>query len=816
MLRPRSLRTPEDAARRAGLSAPGPRARSAPVARSGQPTRSPRQADRDGAVGAPHGRRRGPAGPTSAPDGRTGAAHGAPHHATRRRTRLLGALFCAGFAALSLRLADVQIASAASWRSRGELQRMDIRPIPASRGDLLDRYGAPLALSVPVFDLVVDQGGLAEAPHYAAAIDANAARLAPLIGASADGVASAMRGTSRRYVLARGLDDVTAQKVREARIPGVFLEERTVRRYPAGNTARGVVGRVAPDQRGKSGLEKVLDRRLLGRDGEQRIEFGRGGRSIPQGEYTIRPAQNGASIVSTLDRAMQYRVEEVLSDWVTVTGAKGGTVVIMDVRSGDVLVMASVERRGPRAATTDATPSVDDLPVVNAGYPAAVVDTFEPGSMLKAITVSGALDNGIVSTSDTLVVPDRLRVADHVFSDDTPHPHLKWTVREILTNSSNTGTIMIARRMGKELIDQNLVRFGFGRAADLGFPFEASGKWLVPRRWTGTSIGTIPIGQGVTVTALQMVAAFNVIANDGVWVTPRLQRGWVDAAGRRHEERAAVGHEVVSPSTAQAMRGLLAEVVKEGSGRNAAVLGYQVAGKTGTARKAIGGQYVKGAYVSSFAGMFPASSPKLSMIVTIDEPRTDIYASTVAAPLFGEITRMAAQRYRIAPASADVALNVRAPQWSAALADAQAARREATLADAARQEQTARPGRRAADGTGATATADAADTVPTTPAASRGGGTAAVRAAADRSGSAVAADGEVVAPDRQGDDEGPADPVTPRRRVASWPPTSAVASEDDGPAAPVRPAATGRSSATRNGQPVTAARTATQVEDSGP
>lgn len=845
MLRPRSLRTPEDAARRAGLSAPGSRARSgavsrsAPVARSRAvppsrpPSRSgsqppPRSGSRSGSQSgsAPSARpeERGRPVGASRDERRERHAGGAPgaHHATRRRTRLVGAIFCAGFAALSLRLADVQIASAASWRSRGEQQRMDIRPIPASRGDLLDRYGAPLALSVPVFDLVVDQGGLAEAPHYAAAIDANAARLAPLIGASSAGVASAMRGTSRRYVLARGLDDLTAQKVREARVPGVFLEERTVRRYPAGNTARGVVGRVAPDQRGKSGLEMVLDRRLLGRDGEQRIEFGRGGRSIPQGEYTIRPAQNGASIVSTLDRAMQFRVEEVLSDWVTVTGAKGGTVVIMDVRSGDVLVMASVQRRGAPVeadVAADAIASVDELPVVNAGYPAAVVDTFEPGSMLKAITVSGALDNGIISTSDTLVVPDRLRVADHVFSDDTPHPHLKWTVREILTNSSNTGTIMIARRMGKELIDQNLVRFGFGRPSDLGFPYEAAGKWLVPRRWTGTSIGTIPIGQGVTVTALQMVAAFNAIANDGVWVAPRLQRGWVDAAGRRHEDRPAAGHEVVSPTTARAMRSLLADVVKDGSGRNAAVLGYQVAGKTGTARKAIGGQYVKGAYVSSFAGMFPASSPRLSMIVTVDEPRTDIYASTVAAPLFGEITRMAAQRYRIAPASADVALNVRAPQWSAALADAQAARREATLADAARQERTARSGRSTAGATGtatdATGTADV--TTATDSAAADAGPTTAVRAAAaNRSGGSGGAGGTVAATDDEGENQSPVEPVTPRRRVASWPPTSAVASEGDGPATPVRQAATGRSPATVGGQPVAAVRTATRVEDPGP
>ncbi len=703
-------------------------------------------------------------------------------HPTRSRARLLGAVFCVGFGALSLRLADVQLASAAEWRSRGEEQRMDIRPIPASRGDLLDRYGAPLALSVPVFDLVVDQGGLADAPHYAALIDKNAARLGAIIGKPAAELAAGMRGTARRHMLAKGLDDRTALAVRDARIPGVFLEQRSVRRYPAGGTARGVVGRVAPDQRGKSGLEKVLDRRLVGKDGEQRIEFGRGGRSIPQGEYTIRPAENGASIISTLDRSMQYRVEEVLTDWVTVTGAKAGTVVIMDVRTGDVLVMASVQRRASASAGADGATDAEQ-PVVIAGYPSAIVDTFEPGSMMKAITMSGALDKGILSTSDTLVVPDRLRVADHVFSDDSPHPHMKWTVREILTNSSNTGTIMVARKMGRDLIDDNLVRFGFGRPAALGFPYEAEGDWLTPRKWTGTSIGTIPIGQGVTVTALQMVAAFNAIANDGVWVAPRLQRGWVDSAGGRHEDRIPAGRQVVSTQTARTMRSLLAEVVKEGSGRNAAVLGYQVAGKTGTARKAIKGRYVKGAYVSSFAGMFPASNPRLSMVVTIDEPQTDIYASTIAAPLFGEITRIAAQRYRIAPASADVALNVRAPQWSAALADAQAARREAVLAEDAR---------RSAPTTAARRRSATARTVPAAADESTGTDTAGEPDGAETTAATASESAN-------GDDA----PVTTRRRVASWPPTTAVSAAAD-------------AADDSAGGPVTAARTATQVEDGGP
>jgi cell division protein FtsI (penicillin-binding protein 3) len=715
----------------------------------------------------------------------------------------LGAVFCLGFAALSLRLADVQLASAAEWRAMGRGQRIDTRPIPASRGDLLDRYGAPLALSVPVFDVVIDQAGIAEAPRFVGSVGSNAGRLAAILERPVAEIEAAMHGTARRHVVARGIDDRVALRVRAARIPGVALEERTVRRYPAGSTARGVVGRVAPDQRGKTGLELVLDKRLLGRDGEQRIEFGRGGRSIPQGEYTIRSAEHGANIITTLDRAMQYRVEEVLTDWVTVTGAKGGTVVILDRATADVLVMATVHRRPPSATRSDASGAAPEAEVMVTNYPAAVVDTFEPGSMMKAITVAGALDERVMGMDETLVVPDRLRVADHVFSDDTPHPHMKWTLRDVLVNSSNTGTIMVARRMGKDAVDRNLVDFGFGRPAGLGFLYEAQGRWLPPRRWTGTSIGTIPIGQGVTVTALQMAAAYNAIANDGVYLAPRLQRGWTDATGKRFERRPENGRQVIGAQTAASMRSMLASVVKDGSGRNAAVLGYQVAGKTGTARKVVNGSYLKGAYVSSFAGMFPASSPKLTMVVTIDQPETDYYASTIAAPLFGEVTRIAAQRYRIAPAAGEhVALNVRAPQWSAALADAQAARREALAGPVDRAPAVGRSRGAAEPSVTSVVTA---------------------RAAAEP----VSAAEPVGAVEVEEGDAGEAEveaPVVTRRRVQSWPATTAVvagatADEANGPdtSAPRRRRAASADAATASGaEPVAAARTATAVEAGDP
>jgi cell division protein FtsI (penicillin-binding protein 3) len=712
-------------------------------------------------------------------DGRAAARNRREVIPGRRRVVAMGAVFLTCFTGLSLRLADVQLASASEWSARGEQQRMDIRSIPANRGDLLDRFGLPLALSIPVFDVVVDQKGIASAPYYQNAKRRGDAvkKLSAIVNKTTAEVDQAMRGTSRRAFLVRDVDDRVAQRLRSEPIPGIYIEERSVRSYPAGNVASGIVGRVAPDQRGKTGLEFILDDDLTGTDGEQRIEFGRGGRSIPQGEYTVRPARNGESVIATIDRSMQFRTEEVLADWVNVTGAKGGTVVILDVKTGDVLVMASVAREASRtSADTPTQPGDGDVVVTR--YPAGIIDTFEPGSMMKAITLSGAMDYGVRGPNDPLVVSDRIQVSDHLFTDDTPHPHMKWTLTDIMSNSSNVGTIMVAREMGRNVIDENLRKFGFGETANLGFPNEAAGIWLKPRRWTGTSIGTIPIGQGITVTALQMAAAYNTIANDGLYLEPRLERGRMSADGQPTYARIVDGRRVLKAETAQSMRSMLAQVVRTGSGRNAAVLGYEVAGKTGTARKAIKGQYVKGAYVSSFAGMFPASSPRVTMLVTVDEPQTDFYAGTIAAPLFGEITRIAAQRYRIAPAGGqEIALNTRAPEWSAALADAQAIRREKTLGGAtssASERSASRVGTRTRS-TVAPAADEAADRT--------------VERTADRTADRTddqTADQRVEAGTRSRASDGAAvdtadepQEITPRRRVASWPATTAVAARSD-------------------------------------
>jgi cell division protein FtsI/penicillin-binding protein 2 len=290
----------------------------------------------------------------------------------------------------------------------------------------------------------------------------------------------------------------------------------------------------------------------------------------------------------------------------------------------------------------------------------AVTASFEPGSVNKVITVAAALEEGLVSPSTELVVPDKLQVGDHEFSDHDPHPTEAYSVTRILTESSNIGTIKLAQQLGKDRFDSYLRRFGFGTKTSLGFPGEASGILLPLEKYNATSLGAIPIGQGIAVTAMQMLTAYNTIANNGVFVPPKLVLETVDATGARHAVPSGEAHRVVSESTATQMRDMLANVVREGTGTRGGITGYTVAGKTGTARKPINGGYEDAQgnyhYVSTFAGFVPAERPELSIIVVIDEPAGDIFGGSVAAPVFADLAQYGLRLFRIPPPAVERAV----------------------------------------------------------------------------------------------------------------------------------------------------------------
>jgi cell division protein FtsI (penicillin-binding protein 3) len=277
---------------------------------------------------------------------------------------------------------------------------------------------------------------------------------------------------------------------------------------------------------------------------------------------------------------------------------------------------------------------------------------YEPGSVNKLITITGALEDGAVRVADRLSVPDRLKVGNHVFSDHDPHAVTSWSPTDIMRESSNIGTIMIAQKLGRERLDDYLRAFGFGTKTGIDFPGESAGLLRPASSWYSTDMGSIPIGQGVSVSALQMLAAYNAVANGGKYVSPRLVRATIDGQGQRHLAPEARTRRAVSVSTATAVTAMLEEVVKSGTGTLAQIPGYRVAGKTGTARKpAPGGTgYIPGAYMSSFAGFAPADRPAIAALVMLDEP-TPIFGGLVAAPLFAELARAVLREMRVAPSS---------------------------------------------------------------------------------------------------------------------------------------------------------------------
>jgi cell division protein FtsI (penicillin-binding protein 3) len=448
-------------------------------------------------------------------------------------------------------------------------------------------------------------------------------------------------------VLAHTVPDDVAEKVKELNIVGISSFEEFKRFNPSGNLARSVVGRVSQDgSGGTSGLEKVYDDVLRGHSGEITFERSRSGGTIASGKREVEPARPGSDLVLTLDQSLQFETEKVLTEAVNQAQSKSGMAIISRPGTGEILAIANVAR-DPETGTVGL--AKENL---------AVTMAFDPGSVNKVITVAGALDADVVEPTDEIYVPYSLQVADHRFRDDHHHADENMPITDILAESSNVGTIKLAQALGPERVDQYLRSFGFGGPTGLDLPGETNGLMLPVDEWSGTSIGSIPIGQGISVSAMQMLAAYNVIANNGRYVAPRLVDATIGTDGVRHEMQRSDRHDVIAPETSRAVREMLTQVVERGTGKKAAVPGYSVAGKTGTARKPLpnGAGYGKAGeykYVSTFAGFVPAERPELSIIIVIDEPGADVsyYASDIAAPAFSQLARVALRDMQIPPSA---------------------------------------------------------------------------------------------------------------------------------------------------------------------
>jgi cell division protein FtsI (penicillin-binding protein 3) len=584
-----------------------------------------------GAANSPHSR----AKPRSAAS--VSASHEPHGFVQKRRFLALNLLFILLFGVVLFPMVRLQVTQPEKFVDLARKQRIRSVSIKPERGDLVDRSGIPLAISQREWRIVADPKIVQKTNTVAS----SSAQLAQLLGVDQVFLRDRMSQPKRYVPLVAGIDETAWGGVQALNLPGISMEETPRRVYPAGDVARSVLGRVGRiDHEGVSGLEKKFDSDLRGVEGTVLAERARWGKQIPAGERSVVPAKRGTTYVLTIDSALNYATDGMLAQAIANTNAKGGTLVVADIASGDVLALSTMRT----SENGDVRPSEDNQ---------ALVSVFEPGSTNKVITIAAALEEHVVGQETQIRVPDHLNVSDHRFKDDEPHAPELWTPGQILSESSNIGTIKIAQALRSKTLDKYLRGFGLGQKTSIDFPGESAGLLLPVNKWTGTSIGTVPIGQGLAVTSMQMLSVYSTIANGGVHLPLRLVRGTIDANGKEHQASTGQSYRVVSAGTAGLVTKMLESVVAKGTGLKAQIKGYTVAGKTGTAQKPNlhSRGYQADAYVASFAGFFPSERPRLAIIAVLDEPKTSIYGGAVAAPLFAEAALFAGQHYRIPPST---------------------------------------------------------------------------------------------------------------------------------------------------------------------
>jgi len=552
---------------------------------------------------------------------------------TGRRAMALLIVLSLGLSAVILRLTQVQAVSASQYEKLGADQRIRTIKLAAERGAIFDVNGVDLAVSVNQQTVWANPKVVTDPPGYAA-------KLAPVLGVDARTLTERLSDKAHAFVyLARKVDDATADAVKKLNLNGVDFVPESKRFYPSGTLAAPLLGSVGIDNDGLAGLEVQYDKMLAGKPGELTVEQDPEGRTIPQGVSHLEPAVRGSDLILSIDQSLQYELERALVDAVASSTAKGGMAIVEDTRTGGIRAMANVTGDGAGNAR----------PSTATEHNRAITDVYEPGSTNKVITISGAIEDGLVTPDSRMVVPDKLPMADAVFEDHEPHPPVNWSVTDILVNSSNVGTIMIGEKLGKTRIDHYLRAYGFGKKTNVGFPGEPAGLLLDPDHWYVTSMGTVPIGNGLSVSPLQMLQVYVTLANGGMYKQPTLVEATIDSDGVRHPVQTDAPHRVVSEATAGKLVTMLAQNVMTGTGTNAVVPGYNAAGKTGTARKPLeGGRGYSGQYMASFAGFVPAQDPHLAAVIVLDEP-TPIYGGQVAAPVFARIMQYALRLERIPP-----------------------------------------------------------------------------------------------------------------------------------------------------------------------
>jgi cell division protein FtsI (penicillin-binding protein 3) len=587
------------------------------------------------------------------------------------RLRILAVRFVlvAALLAAGLKLVQVQGFEAAALSAKADKQRSLTLPVAAARGDILDRNGVKLAFNV-------ETRALAWAPKFArlqyekagVSYDARtadiAAKIKAVVGerASERDLLTKLRSDSYTTLI----KDIAPAQEREIRkkYPEVLSEPQALREYSGGTLASNILGYANwrnddPDRRkhtvrGLFGLENDRDTVLAGEPGSQTVdtEEGADGVVIPGTERDVRKAKDGSSVQLTIDADIQYDVQRKLADYVAKSGAHSGTAVVMDARTGEVYALANdknFDPNDPGGSNGYSNPQAIGNP--------ALTTPYEPGSVNKIVTAASVIEYGIAKPGDPLRVPATHKVADRVIHDAWSHGTVTLSTTGVFAKSSNIGTLLLAEQVGPDRYADMLKRFGLGQKTGVGLPGESAGSVPDRKQWSGSTFGNLPIGQGLSMTVLQMAGMYQAIANNGVRVPPRIIESTIDPDGSRHDEPRPDGVRVVSDQAATTVRDMLRAVTQKAPGGNsgtapaAALNGYQISGKTGTAQQVdpTTGRYSQSKYWITFAGILPADNPRFVVGIMLDAP--DYYSNPQfgrsAAPLFHDIASYLAQRFNL-------------------------------------------------------------------------------------------------------------------------------------------------------------------------
>ena len=547
-----------------------------------------------------------------------------------RRIGLLFAFFLSLLAIAALRSLQLGTLKGGMLTRAAASQQVTMSVLPAHRGTITDRHGVELAVSEAADDISAN-------PHFVKDPVKAAGRIAPILGVAEADLLKKLSDRSRGFVyLGRRVPADKADAIAKLHIAGIDMTPGQRRTYPRDYLASQVLGSVNLDGKGASGLEYALDSRLHGIDGERRTV--RDGVGAPVAVRDTQPAQAGARVELTLDAAIQEKAEEVLQGVGRTYRPKGATAIVTNPQTGEILAVAN----WPQINAND--------PSAAPGYASqnrAVGYTYEPGSTFKAATVAGALEDGKVTPDTSFNLPPSIRMYDRVINNAEPRGWATMTTRQILAQSDNVGAITIGQRLGARRFDYYVRKFGFGTPTGTDMPGEERGIVLPLDRYSGSSMGNLPIGQGELVTPMQIAQFYGAIADGGVLRTPHIVRR-VD--GRLQTE--SIGRRIMSAKTATALRDMLKGVLAPGgTAAEVSIPGYTLAGKTGTASKIdpITHQYSSSAYIASFVGFAPADNPRLLISIMVDEPHGAIYGGAVAAPAFGKIAAFALQYQKIEP-----------------------------------------------------------------------------------------------------------------------------------------------------------------------